>query len=754
MYQLNQYIMASHKKTESNQIIKTFSFKIKNANGLSLDVLNDAITEYQNYYNICSDWIKDHLTMKIGELYKYIPDEKKNSGYALTLISDEWKDKPMYMMFKKGYPANNRDNAIYETLNTCNTEHYTGNILNFSDTYYRRFGYVASTISNYVTKISKMSTGSRSKNISNDSDVDTIMEQVIYEMEHNGWTSVKDWENQMEYLESKTDSNPNFVYRMTTLYEFYKSHIDEVNSKMETMSIDSLIKFGGCRRKDSKKSMYIMGGSNTPFDITQIGGNSLNIKFSKNLNVDVFGRYDVIKDNTLLVDIINGHGASFVLKIINGEIYIDINVSVPFDKKIATTNKVVGIDVNIKHMLLATNILDDGNVKGYVNIYKEVINDSDFKKVCNSTVMKYFTDFSKFVTFCPLEFDFLFSRVCNQKGIYNDNSAMEKSFSDVLNKLKWNFIETGDNTKRIYIENVMKLRSQMKAYAIVKNAYYKQQSEYDFGKSEEFIQEHPFSNTDKGIEILNKLDNISKKILGCRNNIIQYSYNLFEINGYDMISLEKLTSSQFKKKPFPTVNSLLKYHKILGCTQEEMEKKDIYSVIKKGYYDIIFDNDVVTDAKLSAKGELSKFKDDFFNLMIKSIHFADIKDYFITLSNNGVTGVSLVPSYFTSQMDSIDHKIYFVQDNKSGKLKLANKHKVRSSQEKHINGLNADYNAARNIAYIMENTECRNMFMKQSRTDKSLYNKPSYETFIKTQGSAVAKLKKEGFVKILDEASV
>lgn len=50
--------MASHKKTESNQIIKTFSFKIKNANGLSLDVLNDAITEYQNYYNICSDWIK------------------------------------------------------------------------------------------------------------------------------------------------------------------------------------------------------------------------------------------------------------------------------------------------------------------------------------------------------------------------------------------------------------------------------------------------------------------------------------------------------------------------------------------------------------------------------------------------------------------------------------------------------------------------------------------------------------------------
>lgn len=326
---------------------------------------------------------------------------------------------------------------------------------------------------------------------------------------------------------------------------------------------------------------------------------------------------------------------------------------------------------------------------------------------------------------------------------------MEEAFSNVLNKLKWEFIEKGDNAKRIYIENVMKIRSQVKAYAIVKNAYYKQQSEYDLGKSEEFIHEHPFSNTDKGIEILYKLDNISKKILGCRNNIIQYAYNLFEINGYDMVALEKLTSSQFEKvKTFPTMNSLLKYHKILGCTQEEMEQKDIYSVIKKGYYDIIFNDNVVSDAKLSTKGELSKFKDDFFNLMIKSIHFADIKDYFITLSNNGAVGVSLVPSYFTSQMDSRDHKIY-AQYNKSGKMTLADKHKVRNSQEKHINGLNADYNAAKNIAYIMEDTTYRDMFMKQSRTDKSLYNKPSYETFVKTQGSVVAKLKKTGMIKLL-----
>lgn len=41
------------------------------------------------------------------------------------------------------------------------------------------------------------------------------------------------------------------------------------------------------------------------------------------------------------------------------------------------------------------------------------------------------------------------------------------------------------------------------------------------------------------------------------------------------------------------------------------------------------------------------------------------------------------------------------------------------------------------------------MFMKQSRTDKSLYNKPSYETFVKTQGSVVAKFKKAGMVKLL-----
>lgn len=737
--------MAKHKKTEANEIVKTFSFKVKNPNSISLDVF----PEYQRYYNCVSDWIKDNILLKIGDLYQYIPLKKRESEYAKAIISDEWKDKPLFMMFTKGYSSNNRDNAIYEAINACNPENYTGNILGISDTYYRRLGYIGSVVSNYAAKISKMNTGVKKHTLPENPDDVILMEQTIYEMSHNGWTSLKDWDGHMEYLDSKMDSNIIYKQRIAALYDFYKSHINEVNSKMETMTIDNLVKFGGCRRKDSKKSIYIGGPSGFPLTIKQIDGNSFNIKFVNNINIDVYGRRDVIKDGVLLYDIINKHGNSFIIKIKNDEMYIDTTITVPFNKKIATTKKVVGVDVNVKHMLLATSINDE-NLNGYVNIYKEVISDPDFKKVCNGDLMRHFTNFSEFTTFCPLEFDLLFSRICKQKDVFDENSVIEEAFSNVLDRLKWRFFNSGDNVNRIYIENVMKLRSQLKSYAILKNAYYKKQSEYDLGKSEEFIQEHPFADTDTGKEMILKMKRVGDRIIGCRNNIIQYAYGVFKTNGYDMISLENLSRNGFEKtKTFPTVTSIMKKHKILGCTKKEMEANDVYSVIQKGYYDIIFDNGKVSDVKLSQKGELQKIKDDFFDLLMKVIHFADIKDYFITLSNNGTVGVSLVPSEFTSQMDSIEHKIYCSND-KNGNLKLVNKHRVRTSQERHINGLNADYNAANNIAYIVSDDKFRNWFTRQSRTDKPLYNKPSYESTVKSPSIVVSKLKKEGMVKVME----
>ena len=52
----------AHKKMTSNEIVKTFSFKVKNTNDITKEKLIDAISEYQAYYNLCSDWICKNLT--------------------------------------------------------------------------------------------------------------------------------------------------------------------------------------------------------------------------------------------------------------------------------------------------------------------------------------------------------------------------------------------------------------------------------------------------------------------------------------------------------------------------------------------------------------------------------------------------------------------------------------------------------------------------------------------------------------------
>jgi hypothetical protein len=745
--------MAKHRKTTSDEVVKTYSFKVRNINRFDTETILRATDEYQRYYNSVSDWIKDHLTTKIGDLLKLIPEDKQSDAkYIKTLTSDEWKDRPLYLMFKKEYPSNDRDNAIYKVIESLNPEAYCGNILGFSTTYYRRCGYVACVISNYLTKISKMSTGAKKRRLTDESDDNAICEQVIYEMEHNGLTSERGWTEHLEYLESKSDTNQAYLERMRKLSDYYKSHSDEVNDKMEKMAIESLIKFGGCHRKDSKKSMFIMGSSQSRFDITQTTGNNLNINFVNILDLDVYGRRDVIKDGKLLVDLVNNHGDSLVLKLIKGELYVDVNCTLPFEKAgSSSTEKVVGIDVNIKHEFLATDIPDDGKVVGYVNLYKEVVNDPDFRKVCPSSLLKDFEEFSGYVWFCPIELNLLFSRISKQLGMPNEDFKVEEAFVNVLRRLEKTYIRQGENVKRIYVQNLLNLRSQIKANALLWNKYSEEHGRYDIDKSEEYIQEHPFSETECGQNLLAKIDNTSQKILGCRNNIIQYAYSVFAQNGYTILSLEKLTSSQFEKvKSVPPINSILNYHKVLGCTDAEVAQKKVYSIIKRGYYDFEYDGDRISGAKLSEVGKAARLRDDLFNRTAKSIHFADVKDYFVTLSNNGKLGVSLGPPSFTSQMDSITHNVLCEKD-KSGQLRLANKKKVRPTQERHINGLNADFNAARNIAYLTSNDTMRKLFLKPANTNKTLYNKPAYETFIKSQATVVTAMKKEGMVSIIEE---
>lgn len=735
----------AHKKMTSNEIVKTFSFKVKNTNDITKEKLIDAISEYQAYYNLCSDWIcKNLTTMKIGDLYQYIPEKSRTSVYAQILLEDEWKNQPLYKIFSKKYSSNCRNNALYCAL--CSViDMSKKNILGFSATYYARNGFVLNAISNYASKMANLRTSVRKHTIDENSNEEALIEQSIYEMEHNAWETIEDWKGQIKYLESKTDANPKYMERINILYKYYSEHRTEIDAKKQTLAVEKLVEFGGCHRNDNKKSMFIMGSNSTPFNITYIGKNCFNINFANILNFDVFGRRDVVKNENILIDIINKHSDSIVLKIVDNKMYVDIPCTTTINKVETNFDKVVGIDVNMKHMLLSTNVKDDCNDNRFVNIYKEMISDKNFISICNESDKKYYTDISNYITFAPLELELLFSRISNQGKI-----KMEKAYSDMLERLKWQFINNGDNKNRIYIENIQKIRQQIKALCILKNAYYEQQSIYDLDKTKEYIEEHPFVMTEKGMAIKSKIDNICKTIIGCRNNIIEYAYNFFVKNGYSTIGLEKLTSSQFEKvKSLPTCKSLLDFHKVLGHTMTEVESLSIIDVIKKGYYNFSFDNEGrIMDATLSDKGKIRKMQDDFFNQAIKAIHFADVKDYFATLSNNGRISVFFVPSQFTSQIDSISHNLYFEKTAK-GKLMIAPKYKVRKMQEYHINGFPADYNAACNIAYIGSNDDMRNAFLKKTNTNKSLYNLPGYDTNIKSAATIFNIMKKMGKYEVL-----
>jgi hypothetical protein len=217
---------------------------------------------------------------------------------------------------------------------------------------------------------------------------------------------------------------------------------------------------------------------------------------------------------------------------------------------------------------------------------------------------------------------------------------------------------------------------------------------------------------------------------------VTYAFNIFKNNGYDTLALEYIDSSQFDKKGMPTPTSLLKYHKFEGKTKDEVEDMMKSKKFSNAYYTFKFENDVVSNIEYSNDGIWRQKQLKFGNLIIKAIHFADIKDKFVQLCNNKKMNIVFCPSAFTSQMDSITHTLYYVEritKKKNGKEEkkyvLADKKMVRTRQETHINGLNADYNSACNLKHIALNDELRNEMtdaFKANKKQKTMYGIPAY----------------------------
>lgn len=461
------------------------------------------------------------------------------------------------------------------------------------------------------------------------------------------------------------------------------------------------------------------------------------------------------KDNyKTLIDIVNNHGNDIRFKLKDDELYIIFSCDCEFNKKESELNKIIGIDVNIKHALMMTSEIDNGDDKNYVNIYKEILKHEEFTSLLTKEEKEYYEDLSKCVSFFPIETELLFERVLNP-----NNSQKEKVFSKILDELTIQFKNDKQQHKDQYISCVKKARSLSKSYYILKQKYSEKQEEYDkqmgfFDESTESKEtmdkrrfEFPFINTDTAKEILQKMKNISQDIDGCKKNIMKYAYNILENQGFDTIVFENLENSNFEKiQPLPTINSILKFHKIKGKTIDEAIKNEkIGNLIQNNYYEFeLDDNNRIINAFYSEKGSYRLKKALFMNQIIKTFHFASIKDEGILLSNNNKCSTVLVPAEYSSQMDSTKNVIYGVK--KNGKLVKADKRRVRAQQEKHINKLNADFNAAKNLKYIVENETWRNVFCAKPKNyvKKHGYSMPLLEPTKKGQHKILSELKKLG----------
>lgn len=762
--------------------MKSFKLKIDEEK-LSFD-LRSAIEEYQKYYNDLSDWICANLAEPVKDvLLPYIENNgKQSTRYGQSVIS---KQDMLLYQFMNVADDQDLNNALFEAISALNVEKYKGknnNIIGISESDYRRNGYVKCVIANYKSSLDKIKPKVKRSKVDENSDDEKLLLNTIYEITtHEDFDTLEGWCKYIEYLRIK-DVNETLMARMTLLKEFFETHASEVLSKYEELSIERLKNFNGCHRNDNKFSMTINSGTKAPYTIKPIDwkcGYEMTLRCGRKngkTTINVYGNkqlssYDKSGSRVEKSDVINNMAHCITFTYENGSLYAIVSVNTDFTKNNFCIDeienaKVVGVDVNSKHMLLATNIVDNGAIEGYVNIYGELLKDKGFVEAVKKNPylsLKTFEELAKFVTFCPIEAETLYLRA------YGDDDV-EKSIQVVLDKLQRKY-QGVDTQKRNYIAFTKMLRSKLKSYFKLYKAYQKEQQAYDLamGYVDESTKsattmdrrrfESVFKDTPQAIELNKKMSNIEQDIIGCRDNIIEYAYRIFSMNGYKVLGLENLTSSNFEKfKLIPSTISLLEYHQWKGKTLSEIsmveKEMKLYAKFGENYELIMDDNQRIKDIQLTKNGTIAYDKPLFYNLILKKVNFAGIKDKFIQLSNNGKIGVVLVPAFYSSQMDSINHKMYVTNDEKKGTTKIIKKHMVRSKQEKHINGLNADFNAARNIAHMISDKDWRELFCTfkiytPKEKNRNGYGKPIMTSSTKNVYTMVNRIKKMNAITVL-----
>lgn len=748
------------------------------------------IREYIDYYNKLSDWICDNLTkMTVGDLLKHVDGKHASNKYVSFFVDNCHMDKPLYWIFCKRCNPQAAQNLLYLVVDTLNIDGYNGNMLGINKSYYRREGYFKNVVGNYRTKMTTLNPKIKKCCLTeaNSTSEELLLEQAAYEVSRNKIEQAGDWTNLIECLELKMERNEALIYRFRTLADYWKDNKENVENYIANERVAKLEGFGGCKRRPENlamnlqlhASMSVVGRTDYCLDIC------LDKKASgkKKMTIDLMGHRKMVSvdgngDRIENFDI-SSCGEYFTFQVERGSLYIILTLDIPYEKNPVEPKNIASVDANIKHMMLSTNIVDDRDIKGYVNIYKELLDNKLFCEACGGFFLKIYKDIASTVTFGMLEMNSLLARtMCD---MYKDNSEFlskikesnpykrELAIKEVMSALKNRY--AGDYKVLFYLNSVDKMRRQYKSYFKLQEKYYELQGEYDndmgFVDSSPSSKEtmdprrsdNPFIQTKQAQTILAKLRNIESKIVGCRDNIVTYAFDVLKNLGFDTIGVEYLDSSQFeKRKNIPTVKSLLFRHKLKGCDISVWNDTKWDKV--RDNYSVVLDNEgKIGDFDLTYEGVRKTRISSFYNLVIKAIHFASIKDKFAQMSNNNGINIAFVPAAFTSQMDSINHNVYYIEElrkGKNGKMKKmlvrVDKKYVRTCQEKHVNGLNADYNASCNIAYLVQNEQMRDHFMyRQSGTD--CYNSAEYMIRKPYKGKAQNKilniLKETGHIKVL-----
>ena len=580
--------------------------------------------------------------------------------------------------------------------------------------------------------------------------------------------------------------------RCELMCKFFKEHETDVKRKIEKLTVEIMPVCSHDLNSERKVMSVIWGSTSTTKDtaiydangkqigfrkgnltITQISKYDFNFRFDPSsghgFSCDVWGRKDIIKGDDVLVVLYEAMSNNTLFKIVDNTMYIHLSCSAPFKTKTTPIPKMadekkVGCDVNTKHAFLQ---FDEGvnvdDLKGYVNIYQALIEDKAYNELCK----KYPTEgnkslyetLSKHACFCPIESQWLMYRAIPRKDEngkeFKDDSRnpiankFEEVFSQVIDRLLDEAKTKGEHEKVYYLGCVRKFRQKLLSVCRIQTAYDYSGTLYAIGVNKAFpdseqakkeLASHPFNTTEKGKEMLQKKENIRKRIISCRNNIIHYAYSVLAKNGYGCIALENLTTAGLEKKgsDYMKYPETFLYSKgFLGMTKEEIQK-DQY--LKKLYDEKMYKYDTDKEGRIenilfTKEGKQRKEKSDFNNFALKMVHFASVKDYFVTLQNKGTVAVAWVPSEYSSQIDSKEHILYVEEKKKGKRIVPVKKELVRPNQEDYfINGLNADINAANNIRYYVLNNSKFGNFVQCIDVE---FNKPSCSP---TKGDIVKKI--------------